>query len=331
MRILYTLFLTAMVAITMERCRGEYLLVAVEDEDDFRKPKNDDFRKEDVGFRKPTNDDSRAKKSRRCFDCEMVIGGICCKFGNGTERCAIPENCPTYGKETRVINKIDCEKIKEELMSDNNGGEHLVCNPKGKPDCSTLKLSSTDPAVVDAPVVRDALTGTYQFIGEWKNVGTPIYRQVDGDPMSVWANKFYLYHSSKQWFVQKKSIGASKHHYLHSKHCKVDDYEDCSGKWKEYRTTKSYNINIECETTEDKDDLIVVDKKKMCLLDCPPGEMCFPTQPPMCGPPLENAETPKEESEMPSRTHCPGGCPIGTICCLDGTDRCKPSVFNCNF
>ena len=73
----------------------------------------------------------------------------------------------------------------------------------GKPDCSTLKLSSTDPAVVDAPVVRDALTGTYQFIGEWKNVGTPIYRQVDGDPMSVWANKFYLYHSSKQWFVQK--------------------------------------------------------------------------------------------------------------------------------
>ena len=61
MRILYTLFLTAMVAITMERCRGEYLLVAVEDEDDFRKPKNDDFRKDDVGFRKPTNDDSRGK------------------------------------------------------------------------------------------------------------------------------------------------------------------------------------------------------------------------------------------------------------------------------
>ena len=73
----------------------------------------------------------------------------------------------------------------------------------GKPDCSTLKLSTTDPAVVDAPAVRDALTGTYQFIGEWKNVGTPIYRQVDGDPMSVWANKFYLYHSSKQWFVQR--------------------------------------------------------------------------------------------------------------------------------
>ena len=41
MKISYTLFLTAMVAITMERCRTEYLLVAVDD-DDFRKPKNDD-------------------------------------------------------------------------------------------------------------------------------------------------------------------------------------------------------------------------------------------------------------------------------------------------
>ena len=55
-----------------------------------------------------------------------------------------------------------------------------------------------------------------------------------------------------------------------------------------------YILFFQIETTEDKDDLIVVDKKKMCLLDCPPGEMCFPTQPPMCGPPLENAETPKE-------------------------------------
>ena len=76
MRILYTLFLTAMVAITMERCKAEYLLVAVDD-DDFRKPKNDDFRKtndddfrktndddfrkDDDDFRKPKNDDFRGK------------------------------------------------------------------------------------------------------------------------------------------------------------------------------------------------------------------------------------------------------------------------------
>jgi len=326
MRILYTLFLTAMVAIAIENCRGEYLLVAVED--DLRKPKYDDFRKNDDDFRKPKNDDFRAEKSRGCYDCGF-IRGICCKFGNGTERCERPENCPTYGKETRVINEIDCEKIKEELMGNNNGGEHLVCNPEGKPECSTLKLSSID--VVDDPNVKDVLAGTYQFIGEWKNVGSPIYRQVDGDPMSVNFNKFYLYYSSKQWIVQKKSISASKYHELYSKHCKVDDYEDCSGKWKVFRTTKSYNINIECETTGDKDDLIVADQKKVCRLDCPPGEMCFPTQPPMCARPIENAENPKEESELPSRTLCPGGCPIGTICCPDGTDRCKPSVFNCNF
>ena len=44
-----------MVAIAMERCRGKYLLVAVEDDDDFRKPKNNDY------FRMPENDDLRGK------------------------------------------------------------------------------------------------------------------------------------------------------------------------------------------------------------------------------------------------------------------------------
>ena len=29
------------------------------------------------------------------------------------------------------VDEIDCEKIKEELMGNNNGGEHLVCNPEG--------------------------------------------------------------------------------------------------------------------------------------------------------------------------------------------------------
>ena len=61
MRILYTLFLTAMVAIAMERCRGKYLLVAVEDDDDFRKPKNDDIRNDDDDLRKPKTDDLRGK------------------------------------------------------------------------------------------------------------------------------------------------------------------------------------------------------------------------------------------------------------------------------
>ena len=57
MRILYTLFLTAMVAITMERCKAEYLLVAVDD-DDFRKETIlDDFGKtNDDDFRKVKND-----------------------------------------------------------------------------------------------------------------------------------------------------------------------------------------------------------------------------------------------------------------------------------
>jgi len=56
MKISYTLFLTAMVAITMERCRTEYLLVAVDD-DDFRKPTNDDVEKDDDVVREPKNDD----------------------------------------------------------------------------------------------------------------------------------------------------------------------------------------------------------------------------------------------------------------------------------
>jgi len=49
-----------MAAITMERCRAEYLLVAVED-DGFRKPKNDDFRKTNDDDFRMTNDDDFTK------------------------------------------------------------------------------------------------------------------------------------------------------------------------------------------------------------------------------------------------------------------------------
>ena len=44
MKISFTLLLSAMVAITMEICRAEYLLVAVDDDDDFRKANDDDVR-----------------------------------------------------------------------------------------------------------------------------------------------------------------------------------------------------------------------------------------------------------------------------------------------
>ena len=71
----------------------------------------------------------------------------------------------------------------------------------GQPKCSNLSLSTIDDNVDS--VVQNALTGTYQFIGEWKNEGFPIYRQVGADPRAPWANKFYLWHSSKQWFVSK--------------------------------------------------------------------------------------------------------------------------------
>ena len=69
----------------------------------------------------------------------------------------------------------------------------------GKPDCSTLELSSTEKLDTLVDVV---LTGTFQFVGEWNNEGSPIYRQVDGDPRSPYKNKYYLYHRAKQWFVQ---------------------------------------------------------------------------------------------------------------------------------
>jgi len=56
MKISYTLFLTVMVAITIERCRAEYLLVAVDD-DVVREPQNDDGGKDDGVVREPNNDD----------------------------------------------------------------------------------------------------------------------------------------------------------------------------------------------------------------------------------------------------------------------------------
>ena len=72
----------------------------------------------------------------------------------------------------------------------------------GKPDCSTLKLSSTEKLDTLVDVV---LTGTFQFVGEWiKGIdeGSPIYRQVDGDSRSNRANKYYLFYYVEQWFVQ---------------------------------------------------------------------------------------------------------------------------------
>ena len=68
-----------------------------------------------------------------------------------------------------------------------------------QPKCPNVKLSTIDDNVDS--MVQKALRGTYQFIGEWKSVGSPIYRQMGVDPRDVWANKFYLWYSSKQWFV----------------------------------------------------------------------------------------------------------------------------------
>ena len=41
----------------------------------------------------------------RCIDCAFVRGMGCCKFGNGTERCEFPENCPTFDKENGTESK----------------------------------------------------------------------------------------------------------------------------------------------------------------------------------------------------------------------------------
>jgi len=76
MKISYTLFLTVMVAITIERCRAEYLLVAVED-DVVREPQNDDVGNDVV--REPNNDDEIRRKEieelRRNDICETTC---CC-------------------------------------------------------------------------------------------------------------------------------------------------------------------------------------------------------------------------------------------------------------
>jgi len=141
----------------------------------------------------------------------------------------------------------DCEEIKEELESDGNGGEHLLCSNKGKPECSTIKISNIDEESNDSKI--EVVLGTYQYIGEWKDVGSPIYRKDKEDSRDT-DGPFYLYYGSKQWIVSDKSIGATKDHVLHSaNHCKVDDYEDCSGKWKLFKHSKYHEIKIECEDT----------------------------------------------------------------------------------
>ena len=74
MKISYTLFLTAMIAITIERCRAEYLLVAVDD-DVVREPNNDDkirrqeiekLRQNDICEIKPCCCDS-------CYPCDYEL------------------------------------------------------------------------------------------------------------------------------------------------------------------------------------------------------------------------------------------------------------------
>merc|ERR1712055_1024484 len=73
MKISYTLFLTAMIAITIERCRAEYLLVEVDD-DDSRATKNDD------AVRVPNNDDEIRKREIEQLNRQNIcdIKPCCC-------------------------------------------------------------------------------------------------------------------------------------------------------------------------------------------------------------------------------------------------------------
>jgi len=73
MKISYTLLLAAMVAITIERCRAEFLLVEVDD-DDSRTPKNDE------PVRVPNNDDEIRQREIEQLNRENIcdIKPCCC-------------------------------------------------------------------------------------------------------------------------------------------------------------------------------------------------------------------------------------------------------------
>ena len=105
MKILYTLFLTAMVAITIERCRAEYLLVEVDD-DDSRTPKNDDVGQKDDPVRVPNNDDEIRQREIEQLNRENIcdIKPCCC------------DSC--YPCDYEVIAKL--RKIAEERKAPEN-------------------------------------------------------------------------------------------------------------------------------------------------------------------------------------------------------------------
>ena len=99
MKISYTLLLAAMVAITIERCRAEFLLVEVDD-DDSRTPKND------KPVRVPNNDDEIRQREIEQLNRENIcdIKPCCC------------DSC--YPCDYEVIAKL--RKIAEERKAPEN-------------------------------------------------------------------------------------------------------------------------------------------------------------------------------------------------------------------
>ena len=76
---------------------------------------------------------------------------------------------------------------------------NICISNAGKPECSTIKLSNIDEESDDRTIKM--VLGTYQYIGEWKDVGSPIYRMEKEDRVN--SGPFYLYYSSKQWVVSE--------------------------------------------------------------------------------------------------------------------------------
>merc|ERR1712055_561144 len=129
MKISYTLFLTVMVAISIERCRAEYLLVAVDD-DVVREPNNDDkirrqeiekLRQNDICEIKPCCCDS-------CYPCDYELLAELRKIAE--ERKAADQQKAVEPKCSGDLVYSDCHSACEPRNfcgTDHNGGCILVC------------------------------------------------------------------------------------------------------------------------------------------------------------------------------------------------------------
>jgi len=287
MKISYTLFLTVMVAITIERCRAEYLLVAVED-DVVREPQNDDVGNDVV--REPNNDDEIRRKEieelRRNDICETTC---CC------------DSCyPCDNERLAELRKIAEERKAAEQQKAVETKPKPMPNPKPEPE---PKPSPKEEIVPTTTTTRECC----------KTAGVPAFCLGLCAPAGAMARQGNRINAcSKYDTIIEGCFQAAEKMRLPEPELKpIQETSD----------DKDGPIISHGSPTIVKPSAIPKQEQNAPASKEDPGQ-CIGVCGGIC-PPCKIIPKEDPESQKQSRSQC-GTCPSGTICCVDDNE-CRSS------